>query len=645
MGMKLFEGKKQKDKVLEHKILEWDFTDDIVLEDGNVNQKIFQNLKDYFIEFHHNFENIMLVAAQFEGVAEEVKGISSNVKYATEYISKGSENQLEDVEQCLKVADELSNQISIIDLKFKELIHLSEGMSNVNEKGKVNIVNLSKQQKENQEVLKTITNKIYVLVDKSQKIKDITKVLHDISNQTNLLALNAAIEAARAGDAGKGFAVVADEVRKLSEESRIASQNINESIVDITDELDKLKVTVDHSQNTFGAQEEAVKTVVNAFEDINDFINTFITEQKDFSKKVEGLDNEKSNLLGAVSDIASVIEEASATTEEVSSLTMSQDGIIDLLVKMSRELNQKVDSIEENFKKVNINRQTKSKKKIAIIFDLDDKFWEPTRAESMKSAKALGIDVEFYAPKSRVNGVSEMCGFLDQILSDSFDGIVISPIDDKGVIERLKKAVTQDIKIIFINSSLEEITYESLIETNGIKLGINAANVAKKMLIKGGDVIVGLWSDSKIASIEQRAEGFMNELKKNLEFNIIKEMVPGEPTDKEAEIIISSILKKNPEAKLIYTTNVGWGLKYGAYLKKHPTDIKVITVDFTKDIAEYIKNGYIESAIAQRAFTWGTLALDSLVDVFNNKSVVKYTDTGTYEVNKNNIGIYENRIS
>ena len=68
------------------------------------------------------------------------------------------------------------------------------------------------------------------LSSQSAQIFEVLSQITSIADQTNLLALNAAIEAARAGDQGRGFAVVADEVRKLAQNTKEATNSINQII-------------------------------------------------------------------------------------------------------------------------------------------------------------------------------------------------------------------------------------------------------------------------------------------------------------------------------------------------------------------------------------------------------------------------------
>jgi methyl-accepting chemotaxis protein len=114
------------------------------------------------------------------------------------------------------------------------------------------------------------TERMSALVQRSQRVREITSVIEGISFQTNLLALNAAVEAARAGNQGRGFAVVAQEVRALAERSSRAAKEIDVLIKEMTTEVDLSGVAVQSAGNTIVDLLASVRRVVDLVDSIAD---------------------------------------------------------------------------------------------------------------------------------------------------------------------------------------------------------------------------------------------------------------------------------------------------------------------------------------------------------------------------------------
>jgi len=639
--------KQQNNNEVLEKLLQWDFTEELTSTADESNETLIalhENYRKYFEDFNYDFDEIKLVADQLEGVIDGLVDSSNNVRMAAEFIAEGAHSQTEEINTCQTVADIIADKINTMSQRSKELIDAAQEMGKVSNDGKIAVENLSENQNKNIEANNAITREIYNLLDKTKTINEITNVLYDIASQTNLLSLNASIEAARAGEAGRGFAVVAEEVRKLAERSRAASATINENISEINKQLSNLKNVTDDSKETFYNQSLAVNKVIEAFEIINNYVDNFIKSQQNFYEEVQSLSDEKERLIDSFCSIASVIEESSATTEEVASLTISQNSTANIIYKMAQELSEKVGRIAKNSEKIKTKHLTREQKKVGVIFDIDDPFWEPVMREGKKTAKALNFYIEFFAPKTRQNAAADILAAIQDYLAKGFDALIISSVESPEIIQTLKGAADKGVKIVFINSALEDVPYVSLIETNGYELGKNAAKTAKQLLNNQGEAAVVLWSDVKIRSIEKRAEGFIDELHNNSNIKVYPKSAPSTPSDDILDKLFAELKREHPNLRLLYATNVNWGVAYGHYIHKHKLDYDVLTVDLTRDVAELIKEGKIKAAIAQRAFTWVSSGLEILVDAFQNKPVVKYTDTGTYEVNKTNISIYEHRV-
>ncbi|MCL2704939.1 MAG: methyl-accepting chemotaxis protein, partial [Spirochaetaceae bacterium] len=122
---------------------------------------------------------------------------------------------------------------------------------------------------------------INTVMQESERLYAINKVIEDIASQTNLLAMNAAIEAAHAGEVGKGFAVVAGEIRKLAESSSGQAKTVSDVLRKIKSALDSINNASSEVLDRFALIDGAVKTVTEQENNIRVAMETQNAESKE----------------------------------------------------------------------------------------------------------------------------------------------------------------------------------------------------------------------------------------------------------------------------------------------------------------------------------------------------------------------------
>jgi len=143
-------------------------------------------------------------------------------------------------------------------------------------------------------------------------IANIVTVIDEIAFQTNLLALNAAVEAARVGEQGRGFAVVASEVRMLAGRSSTAAKEIKslvtDSVTKVNDGTELVNMSGHNLEQIVGAVEEVAAIIEN--------ISTAAAEQS------AGIDQVNRAII-ALDDLtqqnAALVQSASTDSQAVSS--------------------------------------------------------------------------------------------------------------------------------------------------------------------------------------------------------------------------------------------------------------------------------------------------------------------------------------
>jgi methyl-accepting chemotaxis protein len=187
-----------------------------------------------------------------------------------------------------------------------------------------------------------ISSKLGVINEKANKISSIVTTINKISDQTNLLSLNAAIEAEKAGEYGKGFSVVAREITRLSDQTAIATKDIEYMVKEMQSSVSSGVMEMDKFA-------EGVRRGVVSIEAIGDQLGQVIDQVKTLSPRFEVVNKGMHMQVEGAQEISEAMSQLSTAAEQ------TKDSLSEYK-RVTEQLNSAVQVLQGEVSRFKLNR-------------------------------------------------------------------------------------------------------------------------------------------------------------------------------------------------------------------------------------------------------------------------------------------------
>ncbi|MEH7441852.1 methyl-accepting chemotaxis protein [Bacillus sp. JJ1122] len=270
---------------------------------------------------------------------------SIEMTHSVTEISAGIHIQSDSIVDITQTLESTNHDISKTSTLVEKLHQDAMSAERVSDKGDELMRRLIKELTSSYENMKSVNQHIMSLSSLVKETSSFASDIQGIAAQTNLLALNASIEAARAGESGKGFAVVADEVRKLADITSSTATQITDNLKSVMIDTSRTKEGVNFTAEKLTQNLELAAETMEAFDTIHlvfKNLKSDISEQDTFTRNI--LESSIA-IEGTIAGFSSVIQQASAALEEISSAALVQSKHHEQLFKSVEVAHESLDNL------------------------------------------------------------------------------------------------------------------------------------------------------------------------------------------------------------------------------------------------------------------------------------------------------------
>ncbi len=263
-----------------------------------------------------------------------------------------------------------------------------------------------------------------------------------------------------------------------------------------------------------------------------------------------------------------------------------------------------------------------------------DEFYITMNCGAQAEAKKQGVTLDFQGPDQF--DATLQTPIVNGVVAKKPDAILIAPTDAKAMYVPIKQAADAGIKIVLVDTTLENADLAvSQIASDNVGGGKAAAKALADAIGGKGKVHVNNVKPG-ISTTDQRAQGFEEEAK-SLGLDYLGQEYNQDQPDKAAAIT-KGILAKNPDLAGIFATNLFGAEGAAAGLRESGNKtVKIVGFDAgPKQVAD-LKEGLLQALVAQKPGDIGAQGVQQAVAALNGDATKKKIATGSTILTKDNL--------
>jgi ribose transport system substrate-binding protein len=269
-------------------------------------------------------------------------------------------------------------------------------------------------------------------------------------------------------------------------------------------------------------------------------------------------------------------------------------------------------------------------------------FWESVHRGADKAGEEAGVKILWNGPK-RETDREEQIQIIEDFTVQKVAGIVLAPLDSKALVPKVEELYNKNIPCVIIDSGIDTDKYDCFAATDNYIGGLIAARRMGTILNGKGKIVVLKYVPGS-ASTTNRENGFVDTIRKEFPDIDIVDQQYGKDTVETALQVTEDMLTKNTELDGLFACNASTsvGALQGLRSQGRAGKIKMIGFDTEKALIDGLKEGTIDSLVAQNPYKMGYEGVKAVLAVLDSKELpTRRIDTGVKLVTQENLNTPE----